>query len=208
MGAATSGRFPDPAWCWHSSQDANPAWDLPPCQRAATWCTVSSRAARQASRTGESTLARAPKPVRVACTPCPERTTDGRRSSRRAARALGRARLAREGRQASPSNRLRTAQGCRGPFTLYAGFALRRGLSATPRSPVGSRKNLSHTGWFAACLELTDSIQVPDRCKTPERGLKTWGSLVPLVVMVRADSCPEASLMSSRRSSNQARRRS
>jgi hypothetical protein len=126
------------------------------------------------------------KPVRVACAPCPGRTTDGRRSSRRAARALGRAQLTREGRRAPLSNRLRTALGCRCPFTLYAGFALRRGLSATPRSPMGSRKNLSDAGCFPACLELPNMIRVPDGCKTPKRGLKTRGSLVPLVVMVRA----------------------
>jgi hypothetical protein len=183
MGAATSGRFPDPAWCWHSFAGRKPSVGSSalPAGGHLVHGKLPGDSSSESHRRVDA--ARAPKPVRVACAPCPERTTDGRRSSRRAARALGRARLAREGRQASPSNRLRTAQGCRGPFTLYAGFALRRGLSATPRSPVGSRKNLSHTGSFPACVELADSIQVPDRCKTPERGLKTLGSLIPLVVI-------------------------
>ena len=70
-----------------------------------------------------------------------------------------------------------------GRSLLNADFALRRGLSATPRSPVGSRKNLSHTGYSPACLQLASIIRVPHGCKTPERGLKTRGSLVPLVVI-------------------------
>ncbi len=49
-GAAASGYVPDPAWCWHSVAAANPTRDLPPCQRAAPWCAVASRAARRASR--------------------------------------------------------------------------------------------------------------------------------------------------------------
>ena len=48
---------------------------------------------------------------------------------------------------------------------------------------MGSRKNLSHTGYSPACLQLASIIRVPHGCKTPERGLKTRGSLVPLVVI-------------------------
>ncbi len=145
-------------------------------------------AARQASLTGESTLESAGS-VPVACAPCPGRTTDGRRSSRRAARALGRARLAREGLHPSPSNRPDSTWLSWAVHSLYAGFALGRGLSATPRSPMGSRKNLSQTGCSPACLQPVRIIRVPDGCKTPERGLKTWGSLVPLVVNVRPIVC-------------------
>jgi hypothetical protein len=36
---------------------------------------------------------------------------------------------------------------------------------------------------FPECLQLASIIRVPHGCKTPERGLKTRGSLVPLVVI-------------------------
>ena len=127
------------------SQDANPAWDLPPCQRAATWCTVnlpgdSSSEPRPGSRRCESA-----EPVRVACAPCPGRTTDGRRSSRRAARALGRARLTREGRRCVPLHGYRTALGCHGPFTPQRWLRSQAGSVSYPSEPRGlAEKPFAH----------------------------------------------------------------
>ena len=113
--------------------------------------------------------------MRVACAPCPGRTTDGRRSSRRAARALGRARLAREGRRCVP---LQSAPDStwlsRAVHSLYAGFALRRGLSATPRSPVGSRKTLG-TRLVPGMPSTGDHHTGARRVQNPGEGVENMG---------------------------------
>ena len=110
-GAATSGWVPDPAWCWHSFAGRKPSVGssaLP----AGGHLVHGKLPGDSSSESHRGVDARESAEARACCVrfPRPERTTDGRRSGRRAARALGRARLAREGRQASPSNRLRTAQ--------------------------------------------------------------------------------------------------
>ena len=118
MGAATSGWIPDPAWCWLSFAGRKPSVGSSalPAGGHLVHGEAPGRLVKRAASRGVDARESA-EPVRVACAPCPGRTTDGRRSSRRAARALGRARLTREGRRCVPLHDYRTALGCRGPFT-------------------------------------------------------------------------------------------
>jgi hypothetical protein len=90
-----------------------------------------------------------------------------------------------------------------------AGFAkVDNPRPATPWSPVGSRKNPSHTGYSPACLQLANIIRVPYGCKTPERGLKTRGSLIPLVVIACGTLAVRDALTSPRRQPNATQHRS
>ena len=88
---------------------------------------------------GESTLQE--RRARACCvrSGSARRTTDGRRSSRRAARALRRARLTREGRRCVPFHGYRTAFAVAGRSLLDAGFALRAGSVSYPLEPRGSK---------------------------------------------------------------------
>jgi hypothetical protein len=110
MGAATSGWIPDPAWCWLSFSGRKPrvGSSAPPAGGHLVHGEAPGRLVKRAAGRGADARKSA-EPVRVACAPCPGRTTDGRRSSRRAARALRRARLAREGRRCVPLHDSRTA---------------------------------------------------------------------------------------------------
>ena len=112
MGAATSGWIPDPAWCWHSFAGRKPSVGSSalPAGGHLVHGESPGRLVKRAASRGVDARESA-EPVRVACAPCPGRTTDGRRSSRRAARALGRAQLTREGRRCVPLHGYRTALG-------------------------------------------------------------------------------------------------
>ena len=121
---------------------------------------------------GESTLQE--RRARACCVRSVSRRDDGWTSVEPTCGACSRARAAysRGTSNASPSIGSGQRLADTGRSLLNAGFALRRGLSATPRSPVGSRKNLSHTGCPPACLELPNIITGARRVQNPGEGVE------------------------------------
>jgi len=132
----------------------NPTRDRPPCQRAAPWCTVISRATRLASREPGSRRSRTSvSPARVTRSPDPNGTDPGgRRSSRRAARTRWCARLSRDGRRA-PACFDPGQQMPRGRLLSFnAGFARMAGTVSCPWSPEGLATTLCTPAGSPACV--------------------------------------------------------
>ena len=146
----------------------NPTRDLPPCQRAAPWCAVTSRASRLASREPGSRRFESVSPARVTRSPGPNGTDPGgRRSSRRCERALEGARGFLETGVDAPAC-FDPGQRCAawGRLLSYTLASLEwRGLSAAPGAPEGSQQLIAgrhvprhasfsgHANWSATSLE-------------------------------------------------------
>ena len=137
----------------------NPTRDRPPCQRAAPWCAVISRATRLASREPGSRRSRmSVSPALVTRSPDPNGAGPGRASVEptRGARSEWRARLARDGRRApacfDPGQRMLPGAA----FSTSSLASLEwRGLSAAPGAPERSqqrfaRRRVPRHAWFGA----------------------------------------------------------
>jgi hypothetical protein len=183
MGAATSGWIPDPAWCWHSFAGRKPSVGssaLP----AGGHLVHGELPGGSSSEPHRGVDARESAEARACCVRSVSGKDDGWTSVEPTCGACSRARAAcSRGTSSVPLQSAPDSAGLSRAVHSLRWLRSQAGSVSYPSEPRGSRKNLSHTGSFPACVELADSIQVPDRCKTPERGLKTLGSLVPLVVI-------------------------
>jgi hypothetical protein len=198
-GAATSGWFPDPAWCWHSFAERKPSVGssaLP----AGSHLVHGRLPDGSSSEPHRGVDARESAEARACCVRSVSGKDDGWTSVEPTCGACSRARAAySRGTSCVPLQSAPDSARLSRAVHSLRWLRSQAGSVSYPLSPVGSRKNLSHTGYSPACLQLASIIRVPHGCKTPERGLKTRAFRIPLVVIAVIRSAMSADLDRARR---------
>ena len=127
----------------------NPTRDLPPCQRAAPWCAVTSRATRLASREpGSRRFASVPRVLRVLRVRTARTRADVGRADAASARSMARAAFSRRASMRPPASTPDSNSLPGAAFSPTRWLRSNGGDCQLPLEPRRARNNALHTGVF------------------------------------------------------------